>query len=146
MTPKSATAADVAHRLWLQTAGDVGEPEAAAEAAERLCAQLAAGLSHWIGVEGYRALFDRAVGLVRSEHPALGSLTCVHRDGPVAAAARGAPGAADVAAGMAAVMTALIELLGRIIGDEMAVHLVEQIGIPSVRGGVSAKTEGGRDG
>jgi len=145
MTPKSATVADVAHRLWLQAAGDAGEPAAAA-AAERLCAQLSGGLSRWIGAEGYRALFDRAVGLVRAEHPALDGLACVRGDGPVGTAAGRAPGAAEVAAGMVAVMAALIELLGRIIGDEMAVHLVEQIGIPSVRGGVNAETEGGRDG
>jgi hypothetical protein len=51
-----------------------------------------------------------------------------------------------VAAGLVALVTALIELLGRIIGEEMAVRLVEQIGIPSAPGVVSTEPEGGRDG
>jgi hypothetical protein len=146
MTPRSGAVTDVAHHLWLQTAGDAAEPEAAAAGAERLCAKLSAGLSRWIGVEGYRALLDRAVGSTRAEHPALGGLACLHRDEPVAAANVRAPGAAEVAAGMVALVAALIELLGRIIGEEMAVRFVEQIGTSSPRGAVSTETEGGRDG
>ena len=54
--------------------------------------------------------------------------------------------AAEVAAGMVALVAALIELLGRIIGEEMAVRLVEQTGIPSPRGVVNAEMERQRDG
>ena len=49
-------------------------------------------------------------------------------------------------------VTTMIELLGRIIGEEMAVRLVEQTGRerererPSPRGVVSTESRGGRDG
>ena len=54
---------------------------------------------------------------------------------------------------MVALVAALIELLGRIIGEEMAVRLVEETGVrlpeqedrPSPRGVVSIKSKGARD-
>ena len=54
----------------------------------------------------------------------------------------------EVATGMVALVAALVELLGRIIGQEMAVRLVEQIAIkrdPSPRGIVSTESRGERD-
>ena len=47
---------------------------------------------------------------------------------------------------MVALVAAMIELLGRIIGEELAVRLVEQLFMASPRGFVSTETEGGRDG
>jgi hypothetical protein len=145
MAQRSAAATEVARLLWERTAGDASEPEEVAEAAERMCTQLRAGLGRWIGVTGYRALLDRAIGLARAEHPALGSLSCHGGDQPVTTAAVRANGAAEVAAGMVASVAALVELLGRIIGEEMAVRLVEQTDIPSPRGVVSTESKGGRD-
>jgi len=57
-------------------------------------------------------------------------------------------GAADVAAGMVALVAGLVELLGRIIGEDMALRLVEQTGVqthretvkPSPRGVVSTES------
>lgn len=146
MTPRSAAATDAARRLWAGAAGDTSAPEEVAAAAVRLCALLRAGLGRWVGAEGYRALLDRALGLARAEHPALGSLSCHRGDEPVTTAAVRAHGAAEVAAGMVVLVATLIELLGRIVGEEMAVRLVEQTGTPSPRGVVSTETEGGRDG
>jgi hypothetical protein len=97
---------------------------------------------------GYHALIDRALLLVRAEHPALGSLSCHGGDEPVTTAAVRAHSADEVGTGMVALVAALVELLGRIIGEEMAVRLVDQIGIegnPSPRGIVSAESKGGRD-
>jgi hypothetical protein len=111
-----------------------------------MCAELRTGLGRWIGTEGYQALVDRALTLARPKHPVLGSFSCLGGDEQGTAAAVGAHGAADVAAGLVAFVTAVIELLGRIIGDEMAVRLVEQIAVPSPRGVVSNKIQGGRDG
>jgi hypothetical protein len=104
--------------------------------------QLRAGLGRWIGAQGYRVLLERALSQTRAEHPALGGLSCLAEYEPVTAAAVRAQGPGDVAAGLVAFVAALVELLGRIIGDEMAVRLVEQIGTPSPRGVVSTETEG----
>jgi hypothetical protein len=145
MTPRSASASDAARRLWASAAGDASAPEDVAAAAARLCAQLSAGLGRWIGGEGYRALLDRSLALARAEHPALGSLSCDRGDQPVTPAAVRSHGAAEVAAGMVALVATLIEVLGRMVGEEMAVRLVEQTGNPSPRGVVSNEPEGGRD-
>ena len=150
MTPRSAAATEVARRLWARAAGDSSAPEDVAAAADRMCAQLRVGLGRWVGAMGYRALLDRALVLARAEHPALGSLSCHGGDDPVTTADVRSQGAAEVAAGMVALVAALVELLGRIIGEEMAVRLVEQTGIerarPSPRGVVSTESRGGRDG
>jgi hypothetical protein len=146
MTHKSGAANDAARRLWERAAGNGTGPEKLAAAADRMCVELRAGLGRWVGAAGYQALVDRALTMTRAEHPALGSFSCLGGDEPATATAVGAHGAAQVAAGLVAMVTAVIELLGRIIGDEMAVRLVEQIAVPGPRGVVSSKTEGGRDG
>jgi len=146
MTKGSVAATDAARGLWARAAGSAGAPEEIAVAAERLCTGLRAGLGRWIGAEGYRALLDRALGLVRAKHPVLDGLSCLGGDEPLTAAAVRAHGAAEVAAGMEALVAALIELLGRIIGEDMAVRLVEQAAMPSPRGLVSDAREGARVG
>lgn len=146
MAPRSAAATDVARRLWARVAGDTSAPEEVAAAAARMCTQLRGGLGHWVGADGYRVTLDRALVLAQAEHPALGYLSCLGGDEPVTTAAVRAHGSGKVAAGLVALVAAFIELLGLIIGEEMAVRLVEQIGIPSPGGIVSSETEGGRNG
>ena len=153
MTQRSAAATEVARGLWQRAVGDSTTPEDVAAAATRMCTELRAGLSRWVGAMGYRALIDRALLLARAEHQALGSLSCHGQDEPVTATAVRAHSAAEVATGMVALVAALVELLGRIIGEEMAVRLVEHIGMksetdrktPSPRGIVSTESKGGRD-
>ena len=153
MAQRPAAATEVARHLWARAAGDTDSPEEVAAAAERTCIQLRAGLGRWIGAMGYRALLDRALVLMRAEHPELGSLSCYGGEEEMITAAVRMHGAAKVAAGMVALVAGLVELLGRIIGDEMALRLVEQTGVqtgkeserPSPRGVVSMKTRGARD-
>jgi hypothetical protein len=145
MTPKSTAATDAALRLWARAAGDAKAPEEVAEATERVCTQLRADLGRWIGDEGYCALLNRALGLVRVEHHALGGLACLGGDEPATAAAVQANSAGEVAAGLVALMAVLIDLLGRIIGEQMAVRLVDQVGMPNPREAVNTATEGGLD-
>ncbi len=129
MTPKPAAATEVARLLWARAAGDTHEPEEVVAAAERVCIQLRAGLGRWIGAMGYRALLGRALVLARAEHPALGVMSCHGGDDEMIAAAVRMHGAAEVAAGMVALVARLVELLGRVIGEEMALRLVEQTGM-----------------
>jgi hypothetical protein len=74
----------------------------------------------------YRALIDRALLLARAEHPALGTLSCHGGDEPVTTAAVRAHSAAEVATGMVALVATLIDLLSGIVGEGMAVELVNQ--------------------
>jgi hypothetical protein len=151
MTQRSAASTEMARRLWARAADDISAPEEVAAAAERMCTQLRTGLGRWVGTMGYRALFDRALMLAQAEHPALRSLAC-GADEPVTTADVRAEGTDEVAAGVVALVAALTEVLGRIIGEEMAVRLVEQAGIdgereerPKPRGAVSTEPSGGRD-
>ena len=122
----SPAATEVARRHWACAAGDTGTVEEVAATAERTCTQLQAGLARWVGTEGYRALLHRALLLARAEHPALGGLSCHGGDRPETTVAARAHSAAEVATGMVALVAALVELLGRIVGEEMAVELVNQ--------------------
>jgi len=133
MTQRSAAATEVARRLWQLSVGDSTTPEDVAVAATRMCTGLRVGLTRWVGGMGYRALIDRALLLARAEHPALGSLSCHGGDEPVTTAAVRAHSAAEVGTGMVALVAALVELLGRILGEEMAVRLVEQSGMQNER-------------
>ena len=146
MTQRSPAATEVARRLWQGAVGDSNTPEDVAVAATRMCTELRVGLTRWVGAMGYRALLDRALLLARAEHPALGSLSCHGGDEPVTTAAVRAHSAAEVATGMVALVAALVELLGRILGEDMAVRLVEQIGIErDVAPIVGTESKGGRD-
>jgi hypothetical protein len=122
----SPAATEVAWRHWARAAGDTNTLEEVAAAAERTCTQLQAGLARWVGTEGYRALIDRALLLARAEHPVLGGLSCHGGDQPAITAAVRAHSAAEVRAGMVALVATLIDLLSRIVGEEMAVELVNQ--------------------
>ncbi len=108
--------------------------------------ELRVGLGRWIGAEGYRVLLGRALIVARAEHPALGGLSCLGGDQPATTAAVQAHGAGAVSAGLGTLVAVLIDLLGNIIGEDMAVHLVEQAGIPNQREIVSTGKKGGRDG
>ena len=148
MTP-SAAANDAARRLWARASGGSSAPQHVASAAERLCAQSREGLGRWIGAQGYRALFDRALGMARAEHPALRGMSCLGGDEAAITAAVRANGHGQVVEGMVAWLAAMMELLGRIIGEETAVRLVEQTAMPRPEGPegvVSAETERARDG
>jgi hypothetical protein len=155
MTQKSAAASQVARLLWARASDGADSPEEVVAATERTCIQLRAGLGRWIGAMGYRALLDRALVLARAEHPVLGSLSCYGGDEVMLTAALRTHGAAEMAAGMVALVSRLVDLLGRIIGEEMALRLVEQTGTPSgrerekvrpsPRGVVSIESKGARD-
>jgi hypothetical protein len=146
MTQSSGAATEAARRLWARSAGDAATPEEVAAATVRAFAQLEMGLSRWVGAEGFRALRGRAHGLVRSAHPALGALSADLGDGQGVVAAVRSHGAREVAAGITSLIAALIDLLGRIIGEEMAVRLVEQTGAANPRRESSLERQGGRDG
>jgi hypothetical protein len=146
MAQRSATATEVARGFWAHDAVDVNAPDEVSAAAERMCAQLQTGLTRWVGSAGYRTLVHRALELARPEHPALGNLSFEGKDGEDIAAAVQSHGAAEVTAGIVALVATVIDLLSRIVGEEMAVELVKQAVATSPSGASNTGTEGGRDG
>lgn len=127
----TASAADTARRLWERGAGRATSPEEVGAAAQQVCDELRGGLSRWIGPEGYRLLLDRALVLSVTDHPVLKSISCYDGDLLAAVAAARSHGADQLAAGVVALVTTLTELLARIVGEDVAVQLVERAGTPS---------------
>jgi hypothetical protein len=106
--------------------------------------ELRSGLTRWVGAEGYRALLGRALQLSLPEYPVLGSFTANGGDLAEAAAAARLHGPAELAKGMVALVAAMTDLLGRIIGEEMAVRLIERMVIPETESGM--ESQGDRNG
>ena len=141
MSRRPSAAAETALRLWhhKDARGAAGDDVAARAA--HLCTQLDAGLSRWVGAVGYRAILGRALSLTRPAHPALTNLSCRTDDTESLESAIRDHGAQPVAAGMIALLESLIELLGRIIGEDLATHLIDGIGAAGREGRASDTKE-----
>jgi hypothetical protein len=128
------SAPDTARQLWTTIAGDARTPEDVAAGADRLWSELSMRLGRWIGASGYRALLNRALSIARSEHACLKDLSCGGGEAARVAMTARTHGAGEVAESMVTVATALIDVLGRIVGEDMSIHLVNQVAAPGPRG------------
>jgi len=86
-------------------------------------------LSRWLGSVGCHALFTRALADARVSHPLLTGVRVQKGDQPYfegTAEIIDAHGASATAEAFEAMLVTLVELLGRLIGDDMAVKLILQ--------------------
>jgi hypothetical protein len=128
MTPHSPTAREMARRLLAREMSAVGEPAMVAAALQRACARVSANLRDSVGDDGRNALLARALARTESDHPVLKHIRTVnngaiHLDGVVASA--DAHGVAPVTAAIEALLAALLDVLGRLIGEDMAMRLLD---------------------
>ncbi len=96
--------------------------------ARRACQFLHSELSIWLGADGSRALFTGAIGRARPHHPVLEDIqhdALISPTHPAMAQGLQTHGAAAIAAALEATLVMLIELLGRLIGDDLAARIVE---------------------
>jgi hypothetical protein len=127
----------VARRLIEGHRSERAEGHTSARAAAAACDQLYRELSRWVGPDGCHALFTRALAQARIEYPALGQIQLRARSEPYidgvaeTIMAHGDPATAE---GLEAMLVHLIELLGRLIGDDMAMKLIERSLAASDRG------------
>jgi len=127
--PQSRTAEELARRLLAGVAPAEHAPDAVVAATERVYGRVSANLSRWFGTDGTDALFARALVRAQADHPALANVRYSRQSPlclqglPETARTHGAAAADD---GVAAILTALIELLSRLIGQDIAMRLVEQ--------------------
>ena len=105
------------------------------------CARLSLGLSPWIGTEGYGALLRRGLAEARPSHPLLTSLRCDGTDAQEIAELIAVHGAAEVTAAIEGLLESVIDVLGRIIGPELATQLVAQ----AVEGNTTERSGGHHD-
>lgn len=137
---ESVQTLEAARGLW-QRVSESGEPDASSAArGDHVLSLVEAGLRKWVGAEGYAALLNRAIALTAPEHPALSAV-----DDLGIARSPSSNGRVytptEVQEGLIALLATLMALLGRIIGESMAMRLIEQIGAPSPRGTVSSNIQ-----
>ena len=128
-TPFGAIARDLARRLIAsegvgRVAGTQPEDPAAA-ASDRLYRDL----SRWVGRDGCHAMFARALAQARSSHPLLDQIQLRPRSDRYlegVATVIMQHGNAAVNSALESMLVALIELLARLIGDDLAIKLIEQ--------------------
>ncbi|HLA14016.1 MAG TPA: hypothetical protein VJZ25_03250, partial [Gemmatimonadaceae bacterium] len=100
-----------------------------AHAAADACGHVYHALSRWVGRDGCHALFTRALAQGRADHPTLDHIRLQARAEPYVdgiAETITAHGDAVAAEALETVLARLVELLGRLIGDDMAMKLIER--------------------
>ena len=118
---------EIARRLIDSRRRERTGADTAARAAAFACDDLYRELSRWVGVDGCHALFTRALSQARVEHPALTPIQLRARLEPYIdglAASIMAHGDAGTAEALESMLVRLLELLGRLIGDDMATKLI----------------------
>lgn len=128
MTPQSPAAQEMARRLLARERSAAGDPAMTAAALQRACVRVSANLRDAVGDDGRDALLARALARAESGHPVLKDIRrlnngAVHLDGVVASVE--AHGVAPVTAAIEALLAALLEVLGRLIGEDMAMKLLD---------------------
>jgi hypothetical protein len=123
-----SSAGQTARRLIHSRAKSAGDGSLA-RATAASCDHLYRELSRWVGRDGCHALFTRALAQARAEHPALAQIHLQPRSEPYidgVAESIMANGDAATAEALESMLARLVELLGRLIGDDMAMKLIER--------------------
>lgn len=132
-------ARQIARRLIRSRSAESGDgtgARTAASAADHLYGEF----SRWVGPDGCHALFTRALAQARAEHPALAEIHLKPRSEPYidgVAETIMAHGDRATSDALESMLARLVELLGRLIGDDMAMKLIER-SLASETGGASS--------
>jgi hypothetical protein len=137
----SPTSVQIARRLLAREAapGSKGKPEMVGAALQRTVLRVSESLLDSMGEDGRNALLVRALARTEADHPALKNVVGldeggIQLDGVVASVE--AHGVAAVTAAIEALVAALIDLLARLIGEDMAIQLIDDGALrPPKRGG-----------
>jgi hypothetical protein len=141
MMAHSPAAQELARRLLARETSTAGEPAMIAAALQRALVRVSANLCDSLGDDGHSALLGRALARTESDHPALKDLRKLNHgginlDGIVASVE--ARGVAPVTAAVEALLAALVDVLGRLIGEDMAMRLLDHdLPGPSADGGTT---------
>ena len=141
MTGYPPAAQELARRLLARETSGAGEPAMVAAALQRACLRVSENLRDSVGDDGRNALLARALARTESGHPALKDIRqlnngVVHLDGIVASVE--AHGVVQVTAAIEALLAALVDVLGRLIGEDMAMRLLDHdLPGPSADGGTT---------
>jgi hypothetical protein len=117
--------------------GKERSPKIEGAALQRMISRVFESLRDSMGVDGCNALLVRALARTEAEHPALKNIArlnenSIHLDGVVASV--DLHGVAAVTKALEALLAALIDALGRLIGEDMAIRLIDPDAPPSRSG------------
>jgi hypothetical protein len=118
----------MARRLLARETSAAVEPAMVAAALQRACARVSANLRDAVGDDGRHALLARALARTEPDHPALKDIRKLN-DGAIqldnVVASVEAHGVAPVTAAIEALLAALLDVLGRLIGEDMTMRLLD---------------------
>ena len=141
-TRREPAARAITRRLIADRGSNLAQGETPARAAAAAADHLYQELSRWVGADGCHALFTRALAKAHTSHPSLQNIQLRARSQPYVdgiAATIMAHGDAATAEAVESMLVHLVELLGRLIGEDMATKLIERsLNVPrrdSNRGG-----------
>ena len=127
---QSPTSVQIARRLLDREAapGSERDSQTVAAALQRTVVRVSENLRDSMGEDGANALLARALARTEAHHPAVKNIRRLneggtHLDGVVASVET--HGVTAVTAAVEALLGALVEILGRIIGEDMALRLVD---------------------
>jgi hypothetical protein len=118
--------------------------DTAARATAAACDSLYRELSRWVGPDGCHALFTRALAETRPQYQALEKIQLRPRSEPYIegiADSIMASGDPETAKALESMLMRLVELLGRLIGDDMAGKLIDRTFGDSQQGSNDAREE-----
>jgi len=122
-------ARELTRRLIAREASEGDGADAFSAAVQAATERSLRELVRWLGANGSRAVVLRALAQVRIDHPALANIR-VRPRGELAlegvAESSESHGAMAIAQGLEALLVALFDLLGRLIGSALTAQLVER--------------------
>jgi hypothetical protein len=136
-------AREIVRRL-IDSRGSEGAEGDNTSARAAACDYLYRELSRWVGSDGCHALFTRALAEARTEYPPLGQIKLRVGSEPYiggVAETVGAYGDAATAKALESMLVRLVELLGRLIGDDMAMKLIERSSFASERANLTSHSK-----
>lgn len=133
---RPSDAAELARQLLTNEAGGDASAAATIAAAQRTFVLVTRGLSRWFGPFGAQVLVTRALGTARAQHSVLADVSMTETAGLTGLdeviLVHGVDAISD---GIVGVISALAELLGRLIGDDLATSLINQSLNPQLTNG-----------
>jgi hypothetical protein len=127
---QSPASLQLARRILARDADQVrdGAPEKVGAALKRTCLRVSENLRDAMGEAGWTALLARALARTEADHPVLQSIRRQNEgdiDLDAVVAGVEVQGVASLTAAFEALFAALIEILGRLIGEDMAMRLID---------------------
>ena len=128
-SPPSDAALALARRLFACEVPPNSPDALVVAGAARICTRVADGLTRSFGPFGSLALLARALARAQADHPALKGVAYQSVQLPVIVgldASANVNGAQAVADGTIAMVARLTDAIGRLVGDDIAIKLLEQ--------------------